>query len=72
MYINGFSIMNSMLLEIGRAVYLLASQFDHSCVPNCITIFFGSTIEVIKSIKLLKLIINISYLIKYFFSSLYR
>lgn len=64
MYINGFSIMNSMLLEIGRAVYLLASQFDHSCVPNAITVFFGSSIEVraIQEVNTEKQEIFVSYL----------
>lgn len=56
--------MNSMLLEIGRAVFILSSQFDHSCVPNAITQFFGKNIEVraIQEIDTSKQEIFVSYL----------
>lgn len=64
MYVNGFSIMTPSLFEIGRAVYVLASMFDHSCVPNAVTVFNGIHIQVrtLRSVDITKEPILISYL----------
>jgi hypothetical protein len=64
MYVNGFSIMTSQLTEIGRAVYVLASMYDHSCVPNAVTVFNGINIQVrtMRRVDITKEPILISYL----------
>lgn len=48
--VNSFAIQDELLRPIGRAVYLGASVFDHSCNPNANFIFVGKTIY-IKAIK---------------------
>lgn len=44
MYINSFNICDKELKSIGTAIYLGASIIDHSCDPNTVTVFDGTTI----------------------------
>lgn len=48
--INSFNIMDPTMLVIGSGLYLGASRFDHSCSPNAVATFSGTTL----SIRLLK------------------
>lgn len=48
--INSFSILNADLNEIGSALYIAESVFDHSCTPNAAPVFNGMYLE-IRSIK---------------------
>ncbi|KAI5726422.1 hypothetical protein M8J76_002412 [Diaphorina citri] len=50
MLINSFNIMDPNMNTIGSGLYLGASRFDHSCVPNAVATFSGTTI----SIRLIK------------------
>lgn len=44
--INSFSILNEDLNEIGTALYIQASVFDHSCVPNAAPVFNGINLQI--------------------------
>lgn len=44
--VNSFAIQDELLRPVGRAVYLGASIFDHSCCPNASFIFVGKTIYI--------------------------
>jgi hypothetical protein len=48
--INSFSILDNSLNEIGSAVYVEASIFNHSCDPNATTVWDGLKLE-IRAIK---------------------
>lgn len=50
--INSFNIMDPCMIVIGSGLYLGSSRFDHSCAPNAVATFSGTTL----SIRLLKLI----------------
>ncbi|KAJ3330429.1 hypothetical protein HDU76_005717 [Blyttiomyces sp. JEL0837] len=39
---NSFSICNGELVNVGVAVYPIASMLNHSCCPNCAIIFYGA------------------------------
>ena len=43
---NSFAIHDEKLTPIGRAVYLAASIFDHSCSPDASFTFIGTTIYI--------------------------
>lgn len=55
--INSFNIMDQSMNTIGSGLYLGASRFDHSCVPNAVAVFSSTTI----SIRLIKPISNFSW-----------
>ncbi|ERL87192.1 histone-lysine N-methyltransferase SMYD3 isoform X1 [Dendroctonus ponderosae] len=44
MCINSFNICNQELQSLGTGIYLGASIFDHSCHPNALAIFEGTTL----------------------------
>ncbi|RWS12992.1 histone-lysine N-methyltransferase SMYD3-like protein, partial [Dinothrombium tinctorium] len=44
--VNSFAVQNDLLQPIGRAIYLGASIFDHSCIPQAAFTFIGTTIYV--------------------------
>lgn len=48
--INSFSILDVNLNEIGTALYVAESSFDHSCSPNAAPVFNGTYLE-IRAIK---------------------
>lgn len=50
MCINSFNICNQDFQCIGTGIYLAASIIDHSCEPNAVAIFEGTTLN-IRSIK---------------------
>lgn len=43
---NSFSILNHSLNEIGTGLYVEASVFDHSCLPNAAPVFDGTKLQV--------------------------
>lgn len=51
--INSFSVLDVNLNEIGSAIYIAESAFDHSCTPNAAPIFSGMYMEIraLKEIK---------------------
>ncbi|XP_065209555.1 uncharacterized protein Smyd3 [Planococcus citri] len=53
MCINSFNILDNDMNSIGTGMYLAASILDHSCEPNAVAIFEGTTIY-IRTIKNLK------------------
>ncbi|XP_046547592.1 histone-lysine N-methyltransferase SMYD3-like [Haliotis rubra] len=46
MVINTFSICDGEMQPIGSGVYLSPSLLDHSCVPNAVAVFIGTTLSV--------------------------
>lgn len=52
MCINSFNILDNDMNSIGTGIYLTASILDHSCEPNAVAVFEGTTIHIrtIKSI----------------------
>ena len=44
--INGFTILDNTFTEIGYGIFIGASQFDHSCKPNCVPVFDGTTLRI--------------------------
>lgn len=44
--INGFTVLDSTFAEIGYGVFIGASQFDHSCKPNGVPVFDGTTLQI--------------------------
>lgn len=48
--INSFAVQDQFMRQIGRAIYLGPSIFDHSCEPTLNFLFIGTTIY-IKAIK---------------------
>lgn len=46
MCVNGFSILDPEMLSIGTGIYLGASIVDHSCDPNAVAVFDGTTINI--------------------------
>ncbi|XP_067662654.1 histone-lysine N-methyltransferase SMYD3-like isoform X2 [Haliotis asinina] len=46
MVINTFSICDGEMQPIGSGVYLSPSLLDHSCVPNAVAVFTGTTLSV--------------------------
>ena len=45
MCINSFSICDSEMQPIGTGMYLVASKLDHSCHPNAVVTFQGTTLH---------------------------
>lgn len=52
MCINSFNILDNDMNSIGTGIYLAASILDHSCEPNAVAVFDGTTIYIrcVKSI----------------------
>lgn len=50
MCINSFNICNQDFQCIGTGIYLAASIIDHSCEPNAVALFEGTTLN-IRSVK---------------------
>ncbi|XP_060526173.1 histone-lysine N-methyltransferase SMYD3-like isoform X2 [Cylas formicarius] len=46
MCINSFNICNQELQSLGTGIYLAASIIDHSCEPNALAVFEGTTLYV--------------------------
>lgn len=46
MVVNGFSILDGEMTTLGTGIYLGASTLDHSCSPNAVAIFSGTTISI--------------------------
>lgn len=46
MCVNGFTILDSEMTSIGTGIYLGASIIDHSCKPNALAVFEGTTIYI--------------------------
>lgn len=46
MCVNSFSISDDEFRALGTGVYLAASVVDHSCKPNAVAIFQGTTISI--------------------------
>ncbi|GLV43770.1 SET and MYND domain containing class 3 [Carabus blaptoides fortunei] len=46
MCINGFTILDAEMTSIGTGIYLGASVIDHSCKPNALAVFEGTTIYI--------------------------
>lgn len=46
MCVNSFNIIDQELKTLGTGIYLGASIMDHSCDPNTIAIFEGTTLHV--------------------------
>lgn len=44
--INSFNILDLNMNSIGVGIYLGASVMDHSCKPNAVVVFDGTTIAV--------------------------
>lgn len=44
MCVNSFSICDQELHSIGTGIYLAASVVDHSCKPNAVVTFEGTTL----------------------------
>jgi hypothetical protein len=43
---NSMSICDEFMVNIGAAAYHELSMFNHSCLPNCVLSFVGSTIYI--------------------------
>lgn len=46
MCINGFTILDPEMLSVGTGIYLGTSILDHSCEPNAVAVFHGTTINI--------------------------
>ncbi|XP_049821689.1 histone-lysine N-methyltransferase SMYD3 [Aethina tumida] len=46
MCVNSFNICNQELQSLGTGIYLAASILDHSCEPNALAVFDGTTIQI--------------------------
>ncbi|XP_025835508.1 histone-lysine N-methyltransferase SMYD3 [Agrilus planipennis] len=46
MCINSFNINDQEMRSIGTGIYLAASVLDHSCAPNAVPVFQGTTLEI--------------------------
>nr|XP_053626384.1 LOW QUALITY PROTEIN: uncharacterized protein LOC128684235 [Cherax quadricarinatus] len=46
MLVNRFSLMDRTMMTLGSAMYLSASIFDHSCIPNCFISFAGKNVQI--------------------------
>uniref|UniRef100_A0A0A9WRD9 SET and MYND domain-containing protein 3 n=1 Tax=Lygus hesperus TaxID=30085 RepID=A0A0A9WRD9_LYGHE len=46
MVVNSFNILDGEMSELGTGIYLGASTIDHSCDPNAVATFTGTTITV--------------------------
>lgn len=44
MCVNGFNILDPEMTSIGTGIYLGASVIDHSCEPNALAVFEGTTL----------------------------
>lgn len=44
MCVNSFSICTQELQSVGTGIYLAASVVDHSCKPNAVVTFEGTTL----------------------------
>lgn len=45
MCVNSFSICDQELHSVGTGIYLAASVVDHSCTPNAVVTFEGTTLS---------------------------
>lgn len=43
---NCFNILDNNMNTIGAGIYLGASVIDHSCIPNAVAVFEGTTIYI--------------------------
>lgn len=50
MIVNAFNILDQEMNSIGTGIYLGVSVTDHSCVPNAVATFNGTTLS-IRTIK---------------------
>lgn len=57
--INGFVVSDYFAGDIGKALYLGPSVFDHSCDPNAIQIFMGKTL-VVKAVRAIERLEEVS------------
>lgn len=46
MCVNSFTICNQEMQSLGTGIYLAASIIDHSCQPNAVATFQGTTIQI--------------------------
>jgi len=46
MVVNTFSILDGEMQSLGTGLYLAASIVDHSCNPNAVAVFEGTTITI--------------------------
>ncbi|XP_066994320.2 histone-lysine N-methyltransferase SMYD3 [Anabrus simplex] len=46
MCVNGFNILDPEMVSIGTGIYLGASVIDHSCDPNAVAVFEGTTLHI--------------------------
>lgn len=46
MVVNGFSILDGEMTTLGTGIYLGASTIDHSCSPNAVAVFSGTTLKI--------------------------
>lgn len=46
MVVNGFNILDPEMNSIGTGIYLAASVLDHSCTPNAVAVFHGTTLSI--------------------------
>lgn len=46
MCVNSFNICDKEMKSVGTGIYLGASILDHSCDPNAIALFNGTTIYI--------------------------
>lgn len=46
MCVNGFTILDPEMLSVGTGIYLGTSIMDHSCEPNAVAVFKGTTINI--------------------------
>jgi len=46
MVVNGFNILDPEMMSIGTGLYLGVSIIDHSCDPNAVAVFTGTTIHI--------------------------
>ncbi|XP_014289621.1 histone-lysine N-methyltransferase SMYD3 isoform X1 [Halyomorpha halys] len=46
MIVNGFSILDGEMTTLGTGIYLGASTIDHSCTPNSVAVFSGTTLSI--------------------------
>ncbi|KAG7158937.1 histone-lysine N-methyltransferase ASHR1-like isoform X2 [Homarus americanus] len=46
MLVNRFCLLDKTMMNIGSAMYLSASIFDHACKPNCYISFDGKNVQI--------------------------
>lgn len=52
MVVNTFNILDGEMQSIGSGIYLAASVIDHSCAPNAVAVFDGTTLFIRTLIEL--------------------